>query len=191
MLAMLDLLAIMLTILNLLVILMSIILGIYLIYLPPLILLSSLIFITTLCVRCIESLLKKLRLLQVPHFKLYFEITFKCFNTLTPWCFNALIAATLKLWCLLLVLWVHELLECLLYPFIRYFVFSSLFYIPILFVCFIIWWMAALVFVGMWINALVFFIILATLAALNLPVFLPLLSLFPLKYWMPSHILGV
>ena len=63
--------------------------------------------------------------------------------------FNALIAATIKLWCLLLVLWVHELLKYLLYPFIHYLVFSSLFYIPISFVCSIIWWKAALVFVGL------------------------------------------
>ena len=35
--------------------------------------------------------------------------------------------------------------------FFHYLVFSSLLYIPISFVCSIIWWMAALVFVGMWI----------------------------------------
>jgi len=171
-------------ILILLVILMSTIFNIYPIYLPLLILLSSLSLITTLCARCIELLPKMLQLLQVLHFKLCFEITFKCFNTLTPWCFNALIAATLKLWCSLLVLWVHELLECLLYPFIRYLVFPSLFYIPILFVCSIIWRMNALVFVGMWINALVFFIILATLATLDLPSSIPLLFIYLLKFWI-------
>ena len=60
---------------------------------------------------------------------LWLQCSMTSFNTMR--CFSLqLLSFNVRFWCL---------------------VFSSLFYIPISFVCSIIWWMAALVFIGMWI----------------------------------------